>query len=161
MIVGIEIERKFTLKNDSWKQQVSNTKKIRQGYLVTGLDEQQPASVRVRISDDAANLNIKSAMLSVTRQEFEYAIPVADAETLLNTLCEKSIIEKTRHIVVHATKTWEIDVFEGDNAGLVLAEIELDTENETIELPDWIGREVSEDPRYYNVYLVTHPYKTW
>jgi len=130
---------------------------IKQGYLVGGKD----ASVRVRLQGETANLNIKSATLGVRRQEFEYAIPVADAEVLLRTLCHRPIIEKMRYLVPYANKQWEVDVFEGDNAGLIVAELELQEETEQYETPPWLGEEVSHDPRYYNTCLSQHPFKDW
>ena len=155
--MGKEIERKFTVINDSWKQTVSRSSCFRQGYM--GTDEK--ASVRIRLEDDKANINIKSATLGIQRQEYEYQIPSSDANEMLDTLCHKPLIEKTRHFVIYQGKTWEIDVFEGDNQGLIVAEIELDSENEQFELPSWAGEDVSHDTRYYNVCLVKHPYKDW
>ena len=152
-----EIERKFTIINNNWKEAVSSSSRFRQGYM--GTDEK--ASVRIRLEDDKANINIKSATLGIQRQEYEYDIPVTDANEMLDTLCHKPLIEKTRHYVQHQGKTWEIDVFEGDNQGLVVAEIELDSEDESFTLPDWAGEDVSHDTRYYNVCLVSHPYKDW
>lgn len=155
--MAIEIERKFLVINDSWRDTAGPGLPIKQGYLVGGKD----ASVRVRIQGDTANLNIKSATLGVCRQEFEYAIPLADAEVMLLTLCHRPIIEKKRYLVAYAGKQWEIDVFEGDNAGLIVAELELREEAEPYESPPWLGEEVSHDPRYYNTCLSQHPYKNW
>jgi adenylate cyclase len=155
--MGIEIERKFLVTNDSWREAAGPGIPIKQGYLVGGKD----ASVRVRLQGDTANLNIKSATLGVKRQEFEYPIPLADAEVLLNTLCQRPIIEKMRYLVTYANKQWEIDVFEGDNAGLIVAELELQDESEQYESPSWLGEEVSHDPRYYNTCLSQHPFKDW
>ena len=155
--MGIEIERKFLVVNDSWREAASPGIPIKQGYLVGG----KHASVRVRLQGDKANLNIKSATLGVWRQEFEYAIPLADAEVLLATLCRRPLIEKVRYLVPYADKQWEIDVFEGDNAGLVVAELELQDETEAYARPPWLGEEVSHDPRYYNTSLSQHPYKDW
>jgi adenylate cyclase len=155
--MGIEIERKFLVTNDSWHEAAGPGIPIKQGYLVGGKD----ASVRVRLQGDTANLNIKSATLGVRRQEFEYPIPLADAEVLLNTLCQRPIIEKMRYLVTYANKQWEIDVFEGDNAGLIVAELELQDESEQYESPSWLGEEVSHDPRYYNTCLSQHPFKDW
>jgi adenylate cyclase len=153
----IEIERKFLLKDDSWRQLADAGTAFRQGYLLGGVH----ASVRVRIEGNKAFLNIKSKTLSVTRQEYQYAIPIDEAVELLETLCEKPLVEKIRYLVHYAGHEWEIDVFAGDNAGLVVAEVELQSEQESIELPPWVGVEVSDDPRYYNVNLVRHPYSTW
>lgn len=155
--MGKEIERKFTVVNDDWKSAVSRSCRYRQGYMGTD----KLSSVRIRIEGDKANINIKSATLGITRQEYEYDIPLADAEEMLNNLCHPPLIEKTRHFVSYDGKTWEIDVFEGDNDGLIVAEIELDNEHEDVSLPDWAGEDVSHDTRYYNVCLVKHPYKDW
>ncbi|MDR9436924.1 MAG: CYTH domain-containing protein [Thiohalophilus sp.] len=155
--MAIEIERKFLVTSDRWREQADAGQHLAQGYLIGARE----ASVRVRIEGERANLNIKSATLGIHRQEYEYPIPLADAREMLDTLCEKPVIEKTRYHVEHAGHTWEVDVFEGENAGLVVAEIELASESETFEQPDWLGEEVSADPRYYNVSLVKHPYKAW
>lgn len=159
--MGIEIERKFLLKNDDWKPLVSKTCVIRQGYLQSGLETAQKSSVRIRISNHNANINIKSVDLIMTRQEYEYEIPLEDAEQMLNTLCTDVVIEKTRYYVSVASHTWEIDIFEGDNAGLQMAEIELNSEDEAFEKPDWIAEEVTNDERYYNIHLLKFPYKRW
>ncbi len=119
------------------------------------------SSIRIRTEADRAWLNIKSATLGIIRNEFDYEIPVNEAEEMLATLCDKPLIEKTRHFVVSGAHTWEIDVFTGDNDGLIVAEVELGHAEEEIELPDWVGEEVSDDPRYYNVCLIVNPYKTW
>ena len=153
----IEIERKFLLRNDSWKKSADDGLDIRQGYLA-GSDK---SSIRVRISGKAANLNIKSATLGITRQEYEYPIPVVEANEMLDKLCEGPLIEKTRYLVHHDKHCWEIDVFSGDNQGMVVAEVELEHINEHFERPEWLGEEVSSDSRYYNVCLVSHPYKDW
>ena len=153
----IEIERKFLLRDDSWQASADDGVLIRQGYLA-GSDK---SSVRVRISGDKANINIKSATLDITRQEYEYPVPIAEANEMLNTLCEGPLIEKIRYHVQHDMHCWEIDVFSGDNQGLVVAEVELGSVNESFESPDWLGKEVSDDTRYYNVCLVRHPYKDW
>ena len=155
--MAIEIERKFLVQNTHWHEHVYNKQLMRQGYLVSDANR----SVRVRIADDNAYLNIKSGTLGVSRSEYEYAIPLADAREMLTTLCHKPLIEKTRYFVRHRDHVWEIDVFEGDNAGLVVAEVELADANEMLELPSWAGKEVSHDPRYYNSQLVDHPYKNW
>jgi adenylate cyclase len=155
--MGIEIERKFLVTNDSWREAASVSLPIKQGYLVGGKE----ASVRVRLQGDTANLNIKSATLGVRRQEFEYTIPLEEAEIILTTLCQRPIIEKTRYLVSYANKQWEVDVFEGENAGLIVAELELHDEAEQFDHPPWLGEEVSDDPRYYNTCLSQHPYKDW
>lgn len=159
--MAIEIERKFLLLNDAWRKSVSSASTMRQGYFAGPAEEQQRASIRVRVEDQHAYLNIKSYELGISRQEYEYEIDRDDAEKMLATLCEKPLIEKTRYRVNIDKHTWEIDVFDGDNAGLVVAEIELMQENEYFEKPSWLGKEVSDDPRYYNVSLIKHPFKDW
>lgn len=152
-----EIERKFLVRNEGWRQQAQEGMRMRQGYM-SGSGH---TSIRVRVQGVQSFLNIKSATLGVSRREYEYPIPLRDAEEILDHLCEGPLIEKTRYLVEHEAHTWEVDVFEGDNAGLVVAEIELDHEDESFARPDWLGEEVSHDPRYYNVCLVKHPYKEW
>lgn len=159
--MGIEIERKFLLKNDGWKSLVTETHKIKQGYLQSGLEASQKSSVRIRISDQKANINVKSVDLTMVRQEFEYAIPLNDAEQMLATLCGDVVVEKTRYHVPYASHLWEVDIFKGQNAGLQMAEIELNAIDESFEIPDWIGEEVTKDRRYYNIYLLKTPFKLW
>ncbi len=159
--MAIEIERKFTLKNNRWQQAVVKSQRLRQGYLVTGLEPAQPSSVRVRIADDQATLNIKSVTLGRARDEFEYNIPLVEAEHMLGQLCKPHIVEKIRHIVIFAQQRWEIDIFEAANQGLEIAEIELVSVDTEVELPDWVGLEVTDDVRYYNNYLVARPYSQW
>lgn len=155
--MGIEIEKKFLLANDDWRQQAHTSVQFRQGYLV-GSDK---SSVRVRIEGDKSNLNIKSATIGIRRQEFEYPIPMEDANELLSSLCDKPLIEKTRHYITSGDHTWEIDEFSGDNQGLIVAEIELSHENENFEHHDWLGKEVSAEKRYYNSMLIKNPYLNW
>lgn len=155
--MAIEIERKFLVTSDAFKAEAERFQPYRQGYMIGS----EKASVRVRISGDQARLNIKSATLGVTRQEYEYPIPVEDAQRILDDLCEKPLVEKVRYYVRHGAHLWEVDVFEGDNAGLVVAEIELDAVDEPFEQPVWLGEEVSDDARYYNSNLGKHPYKDW
>jgi adenylate cyclase len=155
--MATEIERKFLVSDDGWRRQARDAIRLRQGYLAGGTN----SSIRVRSGGGLAQLNIKSATLGVRRREYEYSIPLSDAEEILDHLCERPLIEKTRYHVDHAGHTWEVDVFEGDNAGLVVAEIELEREDEEFARPAWLGEEVSHDPRYYNVCLVKHPYKEW
>lgn len=128
-----------------------------QGYLASD----RRCSIRVRVAGEHAWLNLKGATLGVERAEFEYAIPAPDAREILATLCSGPVIEKTRWYVRHGRHTWEIDEFAGENAGLIVAEIELDSADEPFERPAWLGEEVSHDPRYYNVRLVEHPYSRW
>ena len=158
-MMGTEIEKKFLLRNDDWRPAAHKQVRYRQGYLRTGSDSD--CSVRVRIDGDNARLNIKSATLGTTRTEFEFPIPIEDGNAILDQLCAKPFVEKTRYYVKHEGHLWEIDVFEGDNSGLVVAEIELTDPDEPFVRPAWLGEEVSHDPRYYNVSLVTHPYKDW
>lgn len=155
--MAIEIERKFLIKNDSWRASADAGRKMRQGYFAGP----QRASIRVRIEGDSANINIKSAEMGVKRQEFEYPVPIADAEQMLNSLCEFPQVQKTRYRVTHQDHVWEIDIFEADNQGLIVAEVELEAEDEDFALPPWVGEEVSDQPRYYNVSLINHPYKDW
>ncbi|MCK4708523.1 MAG: CYTH domain-containing protein [Gammaproteobacteria bacterium] len=155
--MAIEIERKFLLKNDDWRQQIQSSNLIRQAYLAP-LDT---SSVRVRIEGDKANINIKSATLGIRRLEYEYEIPMSDAIEMMDQLCRKPQVNKTRHLVLIGKHTWEIDEFYDESEGLVVAEIELNDENEAFEKPEWLGQEVSDDSRYYNVSLIKHPYKLW
>lgn len=154
--MGKEIERKYLVDLAAWKPRDKGTH-YKQGYL----NAQKERVVRVRIEGDRAKLTIKGPNKGVTRSEFEYPIPVDDAAILLDSLCEQPLIDKHRHKEVHGGKTWEIDVFHGDNDGLVVAEIELASEDEKIELPAWIVKEVSSDARYYNSNLLKAPFKTW
>lgn len=155
--MGVEIERKFLVADDSWREAAQPGVRYRQGYLSTN----PGSSVRVRVSGDKAWLNIKSATVGLTRREYEYVIPAADAHAILEELCVKPLVEKTRFVVEHGGRTWEIDVFEGDNAGLVVAEVELESEDAEVTLPAWAGEDVSDDVRYYNQRLVEHPYSRW
>lgn len=155
--MSIEIERKFLLKNDSWRQAVHEAQRLRQGYL----NNETRCSVRVRVCADKGWLNIKSVTIGAQRQEFEYEIPVDEAHRMLDTLSLKPLIEKVRHLVTVGGHLWEIDEFEGENAGLIVAEIELDHPDEAFEKPDWAGEEVTHDPRYYNTSLSRHPFKDW
>ena len=161
--MGIEIERKFLLRDDTWRAGVTRTLHLRQGYLIDAAALQAGlarASVRVRVQDDAAWLNIKAANAGIARDEYDYAIPRADAERMLQSLCH-GLIEKRRHIVPVADVRFEIDEFGGSNAGLVVAELELSAVDAPFPRPAWLGREVSRQPRYFNVNLVAHPYAAW
>ena len=155
--MALEIEHKFLLADDSWRNEISHSVLYKQGYLSSGA----LGSVRVRISDKQAWLNIKSATIGSSRQEFEYEIPLSDANTLLEDLCFKPFIEKTRHFIYHDQHTWEIDEFSGDNDGLIVAEIELMEIGESFAKPSWLGNEVTADIRYYNNNLTKHPFKDW
>ncbi len=156
-IMAIEVEHKFLLANDDWRKHIHKSVKYRQGYL----SSLPTSSIRVRVSDDHAWLNIKSATIGTQRHEYEYDIPLADANEILNTLCKKPLIEKVRHYVVDNGNIWEIDEFEGDNAGLIVAEIELAETGQSFDKPSWLGAEVTDDLRYYNNNLAVHPYSEW
>ena len=160
--MAVEIERKFLVRHDGWRAEAGPGVPLRQGYLsrVTGADGVR-SSVRVRTDGAQAFLNIKGATLGIRRQEFEYAIPPNDAEEMLATLCVGAVVEKTRYKVRLGRHVWEIDVFAGANAGLVVAEIELHDEAEDFLRPDWLGDEVSDDARYYNVCLAERPFRNW
>jgi adenylate cyclase len=151
-----EIERKFLLKNDAWRALTHRSRRMTQGYLASG----GRVSVRVRVAGDDAWLNMKAGGLVASRQEYEYRIPVDEARELL-ALAEGPLIDKTRHYIPHGELEWEIDEFHGDNAGLVVAEIELEREGQEFSRPLWLGTEVTELRRYYNVCLVQHPYRAW
>jgi adenylate cyclase len=155
--MGFEIERKFLVHDDSWRSSAVRHTKIRQAYL----DSSTKISIRVRIKDDGnASLTLKSRGPKLRRREFEYAIPVSDAEELI-LLRRARVVEKVRYVVPCGNLNWEIDVFSGENLGLVTAEIELADENLQIELPPWIGSEVTGQDRYYNGTLAQHPYSWW
>ncbi len=166
--MGIEIERKFLVISDAWRGAAHEVVPMAQGYLndlaamdmPDGSRGAMKASVRVRIAGDAAFLNLKSRELGSTRQEFDYPIPLDDARALL-ALCVGGVIDKRRHLVNHAGHLWEVDEFLGDNAGLVVAEIELSSADEHFALPPWAGREVTDASRYYNLALASHPYARW
>lgn len=153
----LEIERKFLLVGDSWRDHVvGQPRRLSQGYLFS--DSQK--SVRIRLAGDDATLTIKGSRSGISRLEFQYLIPPADAERLL-ALCTGPLIDKTRHIVYHAGMKWEIDIFHGDNDGLRIAEVELEHEDQPLDLPEWVGEEVSRDPKFYNSELARHPYSSW
>lgn len=154
--MGTEIERKFLVKDDSWKTTASG-KRFRQGYLSTVKER----TVRVRTINDKGFLTIKGITIGATRSEYEYEISAADANEMLDHLCEKPIIEKIRTKVEYMGLIWEIDEFFGDNAGLTLAEVELLSEDQEVLRPDWIGEEVTGDPRYFNSNLIRNPFKSW
>ena len=152
-----EIERKFLLQNDQWRESINRSRQFVQGYLVGS----KQASVRVRIEGEWAFINIKSAAMNVTRDEYEYEIPLTDAREILENLCDKPLIAKIRHDVMYDHKKWEIDEFQQENTGLIVAEIELSSVDEVFSMPAWAGKEVSDDVRYYNVCLVKQPYSSW
>lgn len=155
LVMAVEIERKFLVVNDSWRKNATSTH-FQQGYLSTDPGR----SVRVRIAGEQAWLTIKGKTEGVSRAEFEYPIPVGDANELL-ALCLPTIISKTRHRVLVGNHYWEVDEFHDDNDGLVVAEIELNTAEEDFERPDWLGEEVSRDDRYYNASLSCKPFCQW
>jgi adenylate cyclase len=156
MLMGKEIERKFLVRGDAWKLMAKGTA-YRQGYLNSAKER----TVRVRTIADKAFLTVKGLTVGATRAEYEYEIPLADCNAMLDTLAEKPLIEKNRYKVPFAGLTWEIDEFFGDNAGLVVAEVELGSEGQDFEKPEWIGEEVTADPSYFNSNLIKHPYKRW
>lgn len=154
--MGIEIERKFLVVNDSWRANAIGTL-FRQGYLSV----EPKKTVRVRLEGDVGKLTVKGKTKGISRLEYEYEIPKQDAEEMLNNLCTGRLIEKTRYRVKHAGLIWEIDEFYGDNEGLIIAELELDSEDAPFEKPEWVGEEVSSDVRFYNANLARRPYKEW
>jgi len=154
--MGSEIERKYLVINDDWRANIVSQARLEQGYI----SDKGMVSVRVRISDDKAFLTIKTGK-GITRGEFEYAIPKDDAEQLLKQAVSGACISKTRYKVKAGEHLWDLDVFDGDNLGLIMAEVELDDEEESFVMPTWAGEEVSADARYYNVNLVKHPFSQW
>ncbi len=162
--MATEIERKYLVVDDSWRSAVSESIVMAQGYLNDLQAVESGAmktSIRARIEGDVAKLNIKSGERGVERQEFEYDIPVADAHALLS-LAVGGLIEKTRHIIPAGNGLkWEVDEFAGDNAGLIVAEIELPSADHVVEMPSWAGREVTDEIRFYNFSLADYPYKDW
>jgi adenylate cyclase len=155
--MAIEIERKFRLLNDSWRAEVSASTLLRQGYLANTAR----ASVRVRIAGAQGWLSVKAMTVSIARAEYEYPILAAEAEQMLSGLCEGPLIEKWRHRVVRGPSEWEIDEFLGENAGLVVAELELESEDQRFARPAWLGPGVTSEERYYNFRLAQHPYRLW
>lgn len=151
-----EIERKFTVKGDVWRDAAAGVI-YRQGYLNSAKER----TVRVRVAGDKAFLTIKGITAGATRAEYEYEIPYADCEAMLNTLAEKPVIEKKRYKIPFGQFVWEVDEFFGENKGLIVAEIELQSEDQTFDKPDWIDQEVTGDPRYFNSSLVKHPFSKW
>ncbi|MBI3283433.1 MAG: CYTH domain-containing protein [Burkholderiales bacterium] len=154
--MGIEIERKFLVVNDDWRRQGQATL-LRQGYI----SSEAGRIVRVRIAADRATLTIKGMSSGISCGEWEYPIPLADAQALLSEVCQPPLIEKARHRILHEGLLWEVDEFFGDNAGLVVAEVELESETQEFSRPSWLGAEVSHDRRYANANLLKHPYRSW
>ncbi len=151
-----EIERKFLVTSLEWHRNDSG-KHIAQGYLSVHPER----AVRIRIQDGQATLCVKGQQSSRIRHEFEYEIPLPEAELMLNRLCLKPLIQKRRYVVDFREHLWEVDVFEGENQGLIVAEVELTTPDEPVSIPPWVGKEVTEDARYLNINLVLHPYREW
>ncbi|QKG80763.1 CYTH domain-containing protein [Tenuifilum thalassicum] len=153
----MEIERKFLVDKKAWEE-LAKPEGIRiiQGYLSTNPSK----TIRVRVISDKAFMTIKGETKGISREEVEFEIPINKANELIEKFCN-NVIEKTRFLIDFKGKTWEVDKFEGNNAGLLLAEIELNSENEDFEIPSWILTEVTSDYRYYNSYLSEHPYKKW
>ena len=147
----LEIERKFLVANDGWKNSVSRRVRIRDGLIANNNGHK----ARVRIADDTATIAIKSRKRGLVRAEFEYAIPYSDAEQILRIMCDGNVLNKVRHFVPYASDTWQIDVYEGLLDGIVLAEIELTDADQKLTIPDWIGAEVSFDPRYRKINMVS------
>ncbi len=154
--MGLEIERKFLVKDNSWKQGAEGTY-YRQGYL----SSHPQRTVRVRTAGDKAFITIKGKSAGAVRSEYEYSIPYAEAIEMLSLLCEKPIIEKVRYRIPYKGLIWEVDEFGGENKGLVVAEVELTDEHQAPELPSWAGTEVTADPKYYNANLISHPFSAW
>ncbi len=155
--MAVEIERKFLVVGDQWRNHVEQSTHIVQGYLASA----ERVTVRVRIKGTEAFLTIKGRTEGISRSEYEYRIPVEDARAMLAELAQGPVIDKVRHLVPSSGHVWELDVFAGDNEGLVMAEVELSSDDEAVDLPDWAGEEVSDDDRYYNVNLAVRPYRTW
>ncbi|MBO1924940.1 CYTH domain-containing protein [Thiomicrorhabdus sp. 6S3-12] len=155
-----EIERKFLVEDESWKALAHKKTHFAQGYL-TPLKGAVKSSVRVRIEGERANINIKSLEIGLSRDEYEYSIPMEDAEKMLKTLAVGPVIEKMRYLVNYGSHTWEIDEFYGDNSGLIVAEVEMASENDEIAMPEWAGKEVTHEARYYNISLSEYPYQSW
>jgi adenylate cyclase len=153
--MGKEIERKYLVRGEDWRK-LARGVRYRQGYLSTVKER----TVRVRTVDERGYLTIKGVTVGATRKEFEYDIPAADAAALLE-LCEQPLVEKVRFKIPFGGLTWEVDEFEGANRGLIVAECELSSEDQRIELPPWIGEEVTGDPRYFNSNLIAHPFREW
>jgi len=154
--MGVEIERKFLI-DETLLPQLTDGHTIKQGYIQTA----DRNTVRVRVSDDKAFLTLKSSSTGATRLEFEYPVPLEDAEQMLENLCQKPFIDKKRYLIEHEGHTWELDIFEGENKGLIVAEVELESENEAFALPAWVKEEVTTDKRYANSNLIQNPYSNW
>ena len=154
--MAIEIERKFLVRGNGWRSQAVG-QVYRQGYMST----EDGITLRARVVGDQGYLTIKGPSFGNSRSEYEYEIPLEDAQEMLNSLCSSPLIEKVRYKVDHGEFIWEVDEFAGENQGLIVAEVELNDENQKVELPDWIGEEVSQDKRYSNSNLSKNPWKNW
>lgn len=154
--MGVEIERKYLVKGDDWKTQ-GKGQLYQQGYLSSHSDR----TVRVRTVGDSGYLTIKGKTAGASRPEYEYPIPFPDAQFMLDQLCEQPIIKKTRYEISYQGLVWEVDEFHEENLGLVVAEVELTDEQQTVELPDWVDREVTGEAKYYNANLIRHPFSQW
>jgi len=154
--MGKEIERKFLVKDDTFRSLAKGTRYC-QGYLNSAKER----IVRVRTIGNRGFLTIKGITTGATRVEYEYEIPLKEAEAMLDDLCEKPLIEKNRYKIDHKGFVWEVDAFFGENMGLILAEVELESEDQHFIKPDWIGEEVTGDTKYFNSNLIQHPYKNW
>lgn len=154
--MALEIEHKFLVIRERLPR-LERGQRIRQAYIPTS----NGTMVRIRIADDQAILGIKTRSVGPTRHEFEFPIPLTDGLELLSTACQSCGIEKVRYLIEHDGNTWEVDVFEGENSGLIVAELELDNEGQAFTLPPWVSREVTLDPRYSNYNLASHPVSSW
>ncbi|GAB4368496.1 MAG: CYTH domain-containing protein [Elainellaceae cyanobacterium] len=154
--MAVEIERKFLVIGEDWRA-LGEGVVYRQGYLKSG----ETLTVRVRVAGDAGYITIKGASQGIARAEYEYGIPLTDANEMLDTLCERPLIEKKRYRIWYEDLLWEVDEFMGANQGLIMAEVELTDANQALHIPNWIGKEVSDDRRYFNVNLAKHPYQEW
>jgi adenylate cyclase len=143
----LEIERKFLVAHDGWKEYIVRRSKIRDGLIASNNGNK----ARVRIADDKATIALKSRRMGMVRTEFEYAIPCADAEEILRTMCDGNVLNKVRHFVIHKDATWHVDVYDDILKGIVIAEIELTQPDQVLQIPDWVGAEVTDDPRYRKV----------
>ena len=154
--MALEIERKFLVISDSWRQDALSIRHL-QGYLTRDKER----TVRIRAIGDRGFVTIKGISRGPVRAEYDYEIPYRDAREMLRELCEGPLIDKERFRIPYANLIWEVDVFAGENQGLIFAEVELDDENQTVRKPPWIGKEVTDDPRYFNSNLVVHPFSKW
>ena len=154
--MATEIERKYLVLEETWRSRAVGMV-FRQGYLSTVKER----TVRVRVVGDLGYLTVKGLTVGSVRTEFEYIVPIADAEQMLDELCEQPLIEKTRYVIEENGLTWEIDEFAGANEGLIVAEVELGDESQQVDPPDWVGEEVTNDARYFNANLIAHPFSEW